>query len=340
MAQSYGVGVVGLGFGAAVHLPAWLAEPRTRVLGLCGLNPERSKKKAKECGVNYLSWDEMLADPQIQIISLSVPPSQQPALIGQAAAAGKHLFCEKPLGANLEDARRAYEAVEKARVVAVVNHFFSALTTWREAKRCLPLLGGLRHAHLSWLLLSRAFAGGAKNWKTVGGQGGGSLYNFASHCFHYLEWLFGPVKTIYARATAFPEPEILAGAHLILGMSSGLTVSVSVAADSIQGSGHRLEVYGEKGAMTLLNNSGDFARGFSLQLSTSEGSQELATELLAGEGDGRLEIVKRMFGEFVDGLELGEQRGPGLAESLRVQTLLQAADQSLLQAREVEVANV
>lgn len=321
-----------------MHLPAWKSEPRAQISGICGRDETRARTRAEECGVPYLGWAEMLASPDIEVVSLSVPPGIQPELICQAAAAGKHLFCEKPLGSSVDDCRRTLEAVKSSGVSVVVNHFFPKLECWRRAKSALPGLGSLRHAHLSWLLQSRAFADGIRNWKTVPGNGGGSLYNFASHSFHYLEWLFGPIERMYAKESAPPQPGLQAGVHLVLAMKQGLTVSVSIAADAVNASGHRLEVYGESGSICLVNNSGDFAKGFELKIA-SDGLNETMVEPLRGTGDGRVEVVKLMVKDLLDGIEGGLQIGPSLEESLRVQRLLQSADISIARGREVEVAD-
>lgn len=279
----------------------------------------------------------MLADSQVQVVSLSVPPSVQPRLICQAAQHGKHVFCEKPLGIGLLECREAVREVEEAGIQGSVNYFFPRLHAWRVAKQHWEALGPLRHGHLTWFIRSRAFEAGAHHWKTLRDQGGGTLYNFVSHAFFTLEWFFGPIATVFARETQFPDPQLQAGLHLILGLDSGASLSVNVAADAIQGSGHRLEAYGEKGSLSLHNNSGDFARGFELSVADTRGARVVALDPLAGQGDGRLEVTKDLIGDFVDRLGSEQPVWPNLRDGLRVQRLLEAARRSLQEREEVFV---
>jgi predicted dehydrogenase len=330
-----GIGIVGLGFGKMGHLPAWRLEPRAQVLGICGGRPENA---AGEHGVPYLDWDQMLEREDLQVLSLCVPPAEQPALIVAAAKAGKHLFCEKPLAARPEDALRAVEAAERAGVAHVIDLFFPEIAAWCAARGALSELGELQHAHLSWLIQSRAFRGDEDNWKTNTSKGGGSLANFASHSFHYLEWLFGPVAKLTALNSGGQPPGVQGGAHLLLGFQSGMTASFNVAADAYKGSGHRLEVYGRNGSLVLANNSGDFARGFTLDVATSGTAWRRLVEPQAGEGDGRIPLLTKLAGRLLDSIESGQPVSPGLREGLRVQVLLQAAATSQLEGRSVEVA--
>jgi predicted dehydrogenase len=333
-----GVGIVGLGFGVLGHLPAWQLEPRARVLALSGRPGESSLERARQLGIPFRDWPELLAQEEIQVLSLCVPPAQQPALIEAAAAAGKHIFCEKPVAANLSDAREALRAVRQSGVVHGIDLFFPEIPAWAAARECLAELGQLRHAHGSWLIQTRAFREQSDGWKTRADQGGGTLANFASHSFHYLEWLFGPLASLNVWETGGHPRGIQAGAHLLLRFTSGMTASYNVAADAYPGSGHRLEVYGQHGSLVLANNSGDLARGFSLDLSLSGQRSRRLIEPWSGQGDGRVAEVAKLTSRLLDCIEGKRRMTPGLEQGLRVQELLQAAANSLRQGRTVEVA--
>lgn len=333
-----GVGLVGLGFGASAHLPAWRAERRARVLGLCGGDPERSRVRAAEWGYPHLSFQEMLNRSDIKALSLCVPPSLQSEMIRAGAAAGKHIFCEKPVGSNVAQAKAALLAAESAKIVHGVDLFFPKIPAWAQARRTLEELGTPRHAHLSWLLQTRAFREGGLDWKTRPDLGGGTLANFASHSFHYLEWLFGPIASLIGRQSGGHGPDVQGGAHLLLVFRSGMTASFDVAADAYPGSGHRLEFYGSQGGLTLSNNSGDFARGFQLHVSKNGEPATCLVGPTSGQGDGRCPMVAKMVTDFVDCVVEGKPMNPGLNEGLRVQELIEAAARSIAEGTEVKVA--
>ena len=306
-----GVGIVGRGYGQTVHLPAWQCHAEVEVLAQCGRDPAE--------------WARMLADERIQILSLSVPPLEQPDLICQAAAAGKHVFCEKPVGGDLHGARAALQAVRQAGVCHGMDFLFRALPAWQAAQAALPRLGRLSHAHLSWFLESRAFrTGEADNWKVSPEKGGGALFNFASHTLHYLEWFFGRMGRLCAQTRGG------AGSDLLLQFGSGVHLAASFSADSYHGSGHRLEIYGEEGRLTLANNSGDFARGFQAELVLRSQQPEILFADEGGTGDGRIAPVRDLTGRLLHCVRSGESDAelPNLGHGLRVQQLLEAAQRS------------
>lgn len=337
-----GIGIVGLGFGTAVHVPAWRLDKRAKVLAVCGRDAGKTQKKADELGLEALDFESMLGRSDIHVLSLAVPPHGQPALIEAAARAGKHLFCEKPLASNLADAQRAWEVVGQSSIRHGIDLLFPELPAWQAAHDCLPRLGPLKHLHLSWLLESRAFRDQLVSWKTSLFEGGGAIGNFASHSLHYLEWLGGKVQRVLAWSTADPAQQ--AHAQLLLQLDHQVQASLTMAADAFQGSGHRLEIYGRQGALRLLNNSGDFARGFHLEEATRE-VPEWHTVVAPvapqrDEGDGRIEPVGRLVSRLLDCIQADRPMHPGLAEGLRIQGLLEAAGRSLREERWVEVSHV
>src|SRR5262249_6049268 len=143
-------------------------------------------------------------------------------------------------------------------------------------------LGRIRNVALTWRVETYAYRAAIKNWKTQAETGGGTLNNFASHTLYYLEWLFGAIDKI----NGFLAPrntEVEARVEAWIEFSQGSTGSVSIAADAFLGPGHRLEVYGELGALLLENTTNDYARGFSLFVGNRE-SSELAEVEIAESG--------------------------------------------------------
>lgn len=335
----FGVGIVGRGFGLSGHLPAWSSQERAKILGYCGASPSACEG-ASSVDLPYISWEEMLQREDLHIVSLAVPPTQQSALICQAAQAGKHIFCEKPVGGSLADASKAMDAVIQAGTSHAINFFFSQLPAWKATREILSeWAGGVRHAHLSWQLQSRAFQGGYQGWKITSSEGGGTLANFGSHTFHYLEWLLGPISAIAGQVTGGHPDGLQVGVDLLLKFCAGPTATVSISADSYMGSGHRLEVYGAAGSLLLANNSGDFARGFSLDLAEQGSAWRRVVEPETGDGDGRIKPLATLMTGFLDSLEARPATFPTLKDGLRVQRLLDAATVAVKESRWVDVAD-
>lgn len=119
----YGVGVIGAGFIVReCHLPAY-REAGYRVLGVASRSADTAREVAAEWALPraYRSVEALLADPEVEVVDIAVPPHEQPALVARAAAAGKHVLAQKPLARDLAGAREAVRACEAAGVHLVVN---------------------------------------------------------------------------------------------------------------------------------------------------------------------------------------------------------------------------
>jgi predicted dehydrogenase len=329
MREPLRIGVIGVGFGQQVHVPAFRADARCQVVAICARSREHAARAAARLGVPQTYGDalQMMASREVDAVSIAVPPALQPELVVAAAEAGKHVFCEKPLAADVAAAERALAAAEKSGVAHAMDFIFPEIPAWQQARSLLAAgtLGALRHAAVSWRVESYAFARGLDSWKMRSTEGGGTLNNFVSHSLYYLEWLLGPVTRIAARFT----PRQSAGEARVdawLELASGCPVTLSVAADAFLGSGHRLEIYGEQGTLRLENRTADYVNGFTLSVGTrSTGAFSAQTLEPPGEPDGRIAAASAIVRRFVDAVLSGSAVEPNLAHGLRVQHLMAAA---------------
>ena len=120
----YGVGIIGAGWVSGEHVKAYASNPNAKVIGIYSRTAERAKAKLEECGVEgkvFSSLDELLASPDIDIVSICSPPSVHAEQVIAAASAGKHIVIEKPLAMNMEDVRKMQKAVQDAGVSTVVS---------------------------------------------------------------------------------------------------------------------------------------------------------------------------------------------------------------------------
>lgn len=321
------IGFVGAGFGQRVHVPAFRADSRCEVVAICATTLEHAAKAAEQAGLSeaYGSLGDMLRKAGVDAVSIAAPPAAQPELIVEAAKAGKHVFCEKPLAAHEKDAARALAAVEGAGVVHAIDFIFPEIGAWRRGEMVLKAgtLGKLRHAALTWRVETHAFAYGLNSWKTRNADGGGALGNFMSHSLYYLEWLLGSFTRVAARlgrGRGAGDSRVDAWFEA----AEGFPVTVAIANDAFRGSGHRLEIYGEQGTLVLNNPTSDYVNGFELSLATraDDGFSAEPGEEFAN-GDGRIGAVSAIVRRFVDGVLSGRPVKPNLADGVRVQRLIE-----------------
>jgi predicted dehydrogenase len=120
-----GVAVVGTGFGCYTHVRA-LRSAGFAVLALVGRDRKRTTERARLFEVPRAlgSLREALAVPGVEAVTIATPPRTHAELALEAIAAGRHLICEKPFTATVDEARAVLGAAEAARVVHVLGTEF------------------------------------------------------------------------------------------------------------------------------------------------------------------------------------------------------------------------
>jgi predicted dehydrogenase len=130
-APEIGIGMLGYAFMGKAHSNAYKKIPYMvypppaipKMVAVCGRNEEAVAEAARRYGYEgyYTDWREMLEDERIQIFDNGGPNNMHAEPCIAAAAAGKHVFCEKPMARSAEEARAMLDAVEKAGVKHMVG---------------------------------------------------------------------------------------------------------------------------------------------------------------------------------------------------------------------------
>ena len=321
------VAIVGIGFGQAAHLPAFRMDTRALVHGVCASTPERARAVAERHGiaVAYADWRAAIADEEVHALALAVPPDVQQEILPAALAAGKHVFCEKPLGVAVAALEPLPELARARGLAALVNFWQPELATWRAATAAFASgrLGELKSVEVSWHVLTRAHATAEDSWKTNDVHGGGCLHAFGSHLLHNIESLVGPLARVAARRLYRGRADT--GLHLWGELAGGAPLAAALTTDAFGGTGHRIAIYGEAGRLVLENPGPDHALGFTLDLGLADGT----TERTGGDDRaGRVECTARLVARFLDWASGGRPARPDLADGLRAQRLIAACTAS------------
>lgn len=121
--RDLGIGIVGCGgIVQYAHLPAY-REAGLRVLAVHDVDAAKARAVAEEFGIPTVaaSVEEVAATPGVAIVDIAVPPWEQPAIVARAAAAGRHLLCQKPLALEYPTALEEVEAAERSGILLAVN---------------------------------------------------------------------------------------------------------------------------------------------------------------------------------------------------------------------------
>src|SRR5690348_629909 len=118
MASPFRVGVVGTGFGATVHVPAFTQAPDFEVVAITSRRRENAERVAEEHGIGWAGDDyrAMLKEAPLDVVSIATPGGLHHEIAVAAAEAGKHVLSEKPFTTSLTQAKAMLAAVEKAGV--------------------------------------------------------------------------------------------------------------------------------------------------------------------------------------------------------------------------------
>jgi predicted dehydrogenase len=206
--HDYGIGVIGCGgIVNYAHLPAY-RKHSLRVLACFDQNPEAAAKTAREQGIPRVAatLDEMLADPEIEIVDIAVTPWAQAEIAERAIAAGKHLLCQKPLAMDYATAARLVDLAREAGVVLAVNHQMRWDAGIRVSKQLISqgALGEVADGRIEVSIRTP--------WHMWPWIAQSERLEVMYHSIHYLDsirYLFGDPLAVTARHARWPgQPEV------------------------------------------------------------------------------------------------------------------------------------
>lgn len=201
------IGLLGAGGIARTHAESLRAIDGVRVVGV--LDPARDRAEALAADHDAVVVDDLgeLLD-RIDAVYVCSPPTFHREHVEAAAAAGVHVYCEKPIGTTLDDGRAIGDAVATGGIHAMVgfnNRFRPTVQRWRALVRD----GALGRPLAAWILrVAPSLPAPNANWRTTPGLLCGVTIESASHDIDLVRWTFGEIETVTgATSSALPELE-------------------------------------------------------------------------------------------------------------------------------------
>jgi UDP-N-acetylglucosamine 3-dehydrogenase len=191
------IGVIGAGFMGGIHLNAFKQIDNADVVAIVDSEEQRGKQVAKDAGINYYSdLKNMLKGEDLDVVSVCTPTFLHAEMVKEAAEAGKHIFCEKPLALTLKEADEMMKVVKRNKVKAMVGHVLRFWPDYVEAKRIVDSgeLGKAYHAFCERLCVTPAWPW--KGWMIDEKYSKGAPVDMHIHDLDYLIWLFGEPKLV------------------------------------------------------------------------------------------------------------------------------------------------
>lgn len=229
MTRQIGIAVIGMGWMGHVHSRAYNqikdrfhdADFRPRLIVCADTVEARAREAQQRFGFERWTtdWRAALDDPQVEAVNVTAPNGMHLEINRAAAAAGKHILCEKPVGRFPEETIASYEAVRDTplRTLVGYNYRWAPLVQYAQRLIAEGELGEITHYHGRFL---NGYAGdplGFLSWRFEGQHGLGTLGDLLSHVIDMAHMLAGPISKVVASRETFirerPIPTPGLGTH-------------------------------------------------------------------------------------------------------------------------------
>lgn len=258
MEQQLNLGLIGVGRIGKVHGEHLAYRiPRARLAAVSDVNVEAAREVAGRLGVGRVEGDHhaLLADPAVDGVVICSPTDMHAVMIEEAAAAGKHIFCEKPIARTLPEIDRALAAVEKAGVKLQIgfNRRFDA--NFARVRRAV-IAGEIGEPHLLHIISRDPGPPPIEYVKVSGGM----FLDMTIHDFDMARFLAGDeVEEVYAAGAVRVDPAIgeagdLDTALVTLRFRGGLLCVIDNSRRAVYGYDQRVEMLGSAGGASVGNN--------------------------------------------------------------------------------------
>ena len=356
MADPIRVGIVGAtvttggsGWGANAHVPALHALPDYELVAVCTAHEDTAQASAERFGaaLAFHDVDAMVAHPDIDLVVVSVRVPLHHQLVMAALRAGKDVFCEWPLGANVEEAEEMADLAREQSLRTAVGLQGRSDPSIRYARDLVAqgYVGEVLTANLSVMTGAVLERGAGRIWQAVRANGANPLTIAGGHAIDALCAILGEMTEVSARVTTritqwrdeetgldvpVDAPDSIAVAGRF---ASGAEAAIQVASVPAHATGTRLEIFGREGALFLTAPSSNIGPNRLLGARGGEVLDEMQppdTYMLAPEGtpSGPPRNVAHGYARMADALGAGEVYTPDFDLAVTRHRLLAAIERS------------
>jgi myo-inositol 2-dehydrogenase/D-chiro-inositol 1-dehydrogenase len=250
--QSIGVGLIGSQFIADIHADAFKRVCDAQVVAVASPTEAHVKAFAQKHHIPrwFTDYRELLKLNEVQAVSLCLPNYLHSQATKDAAAAGKHILCEKPLCMNLAEADQMIDACQKAGVLFMYAEELCFTPKYVRAKQLVDE-GALGKVYL--VKQSEKHFGPHADWFwDVDKSGGGVLLDMGCHGIEFARWILGRPKatSVYAQCGTYVHKDKTRGddnATVIVEFDNDAVALIEESWARVGGMDDRAEIYGSKG---------------------------------------------------------------------------------------------
>ena len=273
--KEIGVGIAGYGFIGKVHAYAyrnlpWFYDPapaRVRLVGVCTSRQETADAARAQARFEFATTDfgDLLRRDDIQVINLCTPNHLHKDELLAAMAAGKHIYCDKPVTGNWAEAQAVAAALPAYRGIhqMTLNYRFTNVAI--RARQLIQdgFLGPITQFRVAYLHSGSVDPNKRMAWKQMASAGGGVINDLGSHALDLVDWLIGPIAEVLAETRMlYPQRPDPSGRLVAVEAEDAMTVLARLAnggsgvveASKIATGADdelRIEIHGARGALRL-----------------------------------------------------------------------------------------
>lgn len=201
------IGIIGLGYVGQIHLRNCLKIPHAEVWSAADVSA-KALKNVNNAGVKktFTNYSELLKDPEVDAVIIGLPTHLHLPCAREAAEAGKHIFLEKPMARNVEEAKEIISVAQRNSVKLMMGYYmrFNEKFANLKEKREQGLIGDVENAYATFINSGPFFHRAESHapvpvpewWFNTELTGGGVLMDLGSHMINIMRWYFGEITDI------------------------------------------------------------------------------------------------------------------------------------------------
>jgi UDP-N-acetylglucosamine 3-dehydrogenase len=254
------VGVIGCGSIAKKrHLIEYAANPNVEIVAVCDVIPERVEETAMEYRAkSFINYKEVLAIPEIDVISICLPNSLHAPVSIDALNAGKHVLCEKPMATSKQEAEDMIDAARKNNKTLMIGHNQRFVASHQKAKQLIE--SGV----IGKIYSFRTTFGhpGPEAWSIDGASSWffnkekayiGALGDLGVHKADLVRYLLGEVTEIgaFVETSAKENTDVDDNAVCVVKTENGVIGTLVASWSYVSGGDNSTVIYGENAVLRL-----------------------------------------------------------------------------------------
>lgn len=257
------IGIVGIGFMGMIHYLAYQKVRGAKVTAICTRDPKKLAGDWRSIKGNfgppgammdlsgvarYARWEDLLADPKIDLVDVCLPPAMHAPMSIAALRAGKHVLVEKPIALEMAEARKMVQAAEKADKLLMIGHVLPFFPEYAHARKLIGSgkFGRMLGGHFKRIISDPSWL---KDFYDPKGAGG-PLIDLHIHDAHFIRLICGMPKAVFTTGRMRGSvPEFYETQFLFGPGGPAITASGGVIRQQGRSFTHAFEIYLERATL-------------------------------------------------------------------------------------------